>query len=284
MGRNQEAIQDLDASIERDPYYCGERYYLRGVLHAETGDLQKAEDDLRFGMGQTWGQGGLLPYGLGKISQAQGDKQAAIQYFQEAEASYGLPDPILAKIRADLKALGGEPLEVELSNAPATVIPMMTPAFTPRPTSSPDPARPTPVFTEDPSLQGATILNIDDSVAPVKLGWGFSGLWRFQPAQSLDHREVQRLSVWLNSTDTSQRLPRQISLWNFRNNMWGGPNELHWGENKINTPDEYVSPDGDVYVYLINDDDTLETTIDELGITLVLQRTDGSIEVHGITP
>jgi hypothetical protein len=66
--------------------------------------------------------------------------------------------------------------------------------------------------------------------------------------------------------------------------MWGGNNDLHWGENQINSPNEYVSPDGDVYIRLTNDDNRLETTIDRFGITMILKRTDGSIEIHGITP
>ncbi len=66
--------------------------------------------------------------------------------------------------------------------------------------------------------------------------------------------------------------------------MWGGNNELHWGENRINYANEYVSPDGDVYIHFVNQYSTLETSIDTFGITLILQRTNGSIEVHGITP
>jgi tetratricopeptide (TPR) repeat protein len=284
MGKLDDALTDLDATIAKSPNYCGIRYYLRGLIHAEQGDLDKAQEDLFFGMGQTWDRGGLLSYAQGKIALAQGDKSVAIQYFQDAESTYRLPDPIYDKIRADLIALGGTPSETAPSFEAATAIPSATPFLTPRATSSPDPALPTPPFPEDPSLQSATILDLEQPIEPVKIGWGFSVLWHFQPAQALDHREVQRLSVWLISSDTSQRLPRQISVWNFRNNMWGGNNDLHWGENRINAPNEYVSPDGDVYIRFASDDDTLETIIDTFGITLVLQRTNGSIEVHGINP
>jgi hypothetical protein len=162
--------------------------------------------------------------------------------------------------------------------------PTLTSLLTPRPTSSPNPSLPTPVFTEDPTLGFAQIVDLEQKAGPVQTGPAYDSLWRFQPAQSLDHRKVQRLSVWLISSDTSQPLPRQISLWNFRNNMWGGNNEVHWGENQINYPNEYVSPDGDVYIHFAYGNSSVETTIDELGITLILQRTDGSIEVHGITP
>lgn len=284
LGRNDAAMADLDYSISKDTYYCGDRYYLRGLLYAEKGDLEKAQQDLSFGVGQTWGRGGFLPYAQGKISLAQGDTLSAIQYFQEAEITYIFSDPVLIKIRDDLAVLGASPLEASPSFPSATAIPTPTPLLTPRPTSSPDPSMPTPVFTPDPRLQGAGIVDIEKAIEPVKLGWGFDRLWRFQPRQSLDHREVQRLSVWLISSDTSQRLPRQLSLWNFRLNMWGGNNELYWGENRINSPNDFVSPDGDVYIHFVNQDSTLETIIDTFGVTLVLQRTDGSIEIHGITP
>lgn len=284
LGRNDDALADLNHTISTDPYYCGDRYYLRGLIYAEMENLQKAQEDLSFGMGQTWGRGGLLAYAQGKIALVQGNKETAVQYFQDAEATYPLEDAILAKIRADLASLDGVPIEVTPSFPPATVIPSPTPLLTPRPTSSPDPSVPTPAFTPDPRIEYASVVDLETAIEPVKLGWGFDRLWHFQPANSLDHREVQRLSVWLISSDTSQRLPRQISLWNFRSNIWAGNNELQWGENRINFPNEYVSPDGDVYIHFVNQDSTLETIIDTFGITLILQRKDGSIEVHGITP
>jgi tetratricopeptide (TPR) repeat protein len=283
MGKLDDALNDLDFTIAKSPNYCGIRYYLRGLIYAERGELDKAEEDFLVGMGNTWERGGLLAYGQAKVALAQGDQETAIQYLQEAESTYTLNNPIYSKIREDLSALGGLPLDV-VSSIALTPISTPTPLLTPRPTSTPDPSLPTPAFTEDPNLQYATVLDLEKPIEPVKIDWGFSVWWHFQPAQSLDHREVKRLSVWLISSDTSQRLPRQISLWNFRNNMWGGNNELHWGENKIDYANEYVSPDGDVYIKFASDDETLETIIDTFGITLVLQRSDGSIEVHGITP
>ncbi|HEX2994291.1 MAG TPA: hypothetical protein VHP14_05685 [Anaerolineales bacterium] len=284
MDRKEDALTELDATISGDPYYCGERYYLRGLLHVEMGDLENAQDDLDFGMGQTWGRGGLMSYAYGKMALTEGDTEKAIQYFQDAEMTYPNIDPVLTKIRNDLVALGAAPLEVTPSFPVATAILMPTPAITARPTSSPDPSLPTPAFTPDPHLGHALIIDLESALEPVQIVWGFDKYWHFQPAQSLDHSQVQRLSVWLISSDTSQRLPRQISLWNFRNNMWGGNNELYWGENQINYPNEYVSPDGDVFIHFASDNPTLETTIDKFGITLTLQRTDGSIEVHGIVP
>ncbi len=284
MGRLDDALVDLDATISKSPNYCGMRYYLRGLIYAEMGEYDKAQDDLYFGMGQTWERGGLLSYAQGKISLAQGDKEAAIQYFQEAEASYPIHDPILGMMRNDLEMLDASPLEIASSFLPATVIPTPTALLTPRPTSSPIASMPTPAFTPDPKLQNAYVVDLEKSIGPIKIGWNTSTLWRFQPAQSLDHSEVKSLSVWLISSDTNQRLPRQLLLWNFRNNMWGSIDDLKWGENRAGYRNDLVSQDGDVIIYLVNQDNSLETIVDELGITLVIQRVDGSIEVHGITP
>jgi tetratricopeptide (TPR) repeat protein len=284
MGRLNDALVDLDYTLAKDPNYCGIRYYLRGLIYAEKGELDKAQDDLYFGIGQTWERGGLLSYAQGKIALAQGDKGSAIQYFQDAETTYSIHDPILTKIQNDLAALGASSIEVTPSFPFVTAIPKPTALLTPRPTSSPVSSVPTPPFTPDPIVQFANILDIEKTIGPITVGLNFDGLWRFQPAQSLDHREVQKLSVWVISSDTVQRLPRQLFVWNFRNNMWGGVDELKWGENRLEFQNEYVSPDGDVIVHFFNQDNTLETTIDTLGITLIIQRTDGSVEVHGITP
>jgi hypothetical protein len=284
MGRLDEALTDLDATISKSPYYCGIRYYMRGLIYAEKGDLDKAQEDLYFGMGQTWERGGLLSYAQGKIALAQGDKDSAIEYFQEAEASYTLHDPILLMMQSDLSTLGASPLEIKTTFPVATVIPTVTPQLTPRPTSSPLASLPTPAFTEDPMVQSALVVDLEQPIEHVKLGWGTSSLYRFQPAQALDHREVKSLSLWLISSNTNQRLPRQILLWNFRTNMWGSIDNPKWGENRAGYQNELVSQDGDVVVYLVNQDDTLETTVDTFGVTLVLQRTDGTIEIHGITP
>lgn len=127
LGRNQDAMADLDYSISKDPYYCGNRYYLRGLLHIEAGDIAKAEKDLAFGMGQTWDRGGFLEYAQGKIALAQGDTSAAIQHFQEAEMTYLLLDPILLKIQSDLDRLGVAPIEQFFSVPLATAIPTITP-------------------------------------------------------------------------------------------------------------------------------------------------------------
>jgi tetratricopeptide (TPR) repeat protein len=73
IGRLDDALTDLDVTISKSPYYCGMRYYLRGLIYAEKGEFDKAQNDLDLGMRQTWERGGLLSYAQGKIALAHGD-------------------------------------------------------------------------------------------------------------------------------------------------------------------------------------------------------------------
>jgi len=284
VGRLDDALADLDATIAKSPYFCGLRYYLRGLIYAENGDFDKAQDDLAMGMAQTWERGGLLSYALGKIALARNDKEAAIQYFQDAELTYPIHDPILLKMREDLSALGASPLDMETSLTPVT--PIATPTLQPTRsvTLTPMASMPVPVISPDALLQDAPIVDLEKTIGPIKVGPGSPSLWHFQAAQPLEIREVKSLSVWLISSDTSQRLPIQLFVLNFRKNIWESVEDLKWGENRAGNQNELVSGYGDVFIYLVHQDDALEITVDALGITLVIQRPDGSIEVHGITP
>jgi hypothetical protein len=187
-------------------------------------------------------------------------------------------------MQEDLSVLGASPLEVKITFPPATVIPTLMPQITPQPTSSPIGSMPTAAFNLDPKVEDALIINLEHSIGPTKIDPGSTITWRFQPAQALDHREVKSLSVWLISSDTNQRLPNQFLLWNFRTNMWDNIDNPKWGENQVGNQNELVSQDGDVIIYFANTDKTMDIFIDKFGITLVFQRADGSIEVHGFTP
>jgi tetratricopeptide (TPR) repeat protein len=115
MERYDDALEEINDSIEISPYFCGQRYYLRGLIHIGMGDLQDAQEDLEFGSGQTWDRGGLLSYAQAKIALENGDTETAIRLLQEAETTYPFQDPILRMIQEELENLGGERLEVTTS-------------------------------------------------------------------------------------------------------------------------------------------------------------------------
>lgn len=112
LEKYDEAIDELNFAIEVNPYFCGYRYYLRGLIYATIGDIEHAEKDLTFGISQTWSRGGLLPYAQAKIALHNGDTELAISLLQQAEATYHIQDPMLKLIQIDLENLGGKRLEI----------------------------------------------------------------------------------------------------------------------------------------------------------------------------
>ena len=80
-------MQILDTLIEQKPGYSGWRYYLRALIDYEIGDIDKTEQDLATGAGNTWGHLGLYAYVQGKLALDRGDNKEGILLLQEAEAS-----------------------------------------------------------------------------------------------------------------------------------------------------------------------------------------------------
>jgi tetratricopeptide (TPR) repeat protein len=112
MKRYEQALEEINDSIELSPFFCGHRYYLRSLIYIGLGDIEKAEDDIEFGTGQTWSRGGLLSYAQAKIALENGDKETAIRLLQDAEATYPFQDGTLRMIQEELEELGGERLQV----------------------------------------------------------------------------------------------------------------------------------------------------------------------------
>lgn len=111
LGRSDEAMANIEKTLGENPYYGGDRFYIRALFYADQGNMDQAQKDINFGMTQTWSRGGLLSYVQGKIALSQGKTQDAIFYFQDAEATYSYEGPMLDKIRQDLQDIGGAPRE-----------------------------------------------------------------------------------------------------------------------------------------------------------------------------
>jgi len=140
LGKPEEAMTDIEKTLSENPYYGGDRFYIRALFYADQGNMDQAQNDLDFGMTQTWGRGGLLSYVQGKIALSQGKKQDAIYYFQDAEATYLKEGPMLDQIRQDLLALGGAPREPLSYPFLVTPIPLLSTAtlpVSPTPTAMP---------------------------------------------------------------------------------------------------------------------------------------------------
>jgi tetratricopeptide (TPR) repeat protein len=275
-----EAVNLLDKTFGVCPNYFGERYYLRGLIYADQGKLDLSRKDLSFGSGQTWSQGGLLPYAAGKLALASGDRGTALKDFQQAEETYLFQGPMLEKIRQDVTKLGGLPLNPTPSFASVTPIPTPTIQVTPRPIST----LATPPLTPEANLNIEDNVDITKSVGPLQIDPTAYLTWRFQPAQAIPHKYIQTLTVWILSSDLSQKLPTQIFVWDFANNRWGAIISPVWGENTVDFPNDHVSRDGDVIIHIQGQIEVPATVIESLGVRLTVQKEDNSIEIIGFTP
>ena len=285
MGMYSEAETEINKTLNRCPYYGGDRYFLRGLIYIAMGEIDKAQQDLDFGIGETWAHGGLYPYALGKIALANNDTESAIFYFQAAEATYFNQDMILEMIRADLAKLNAQPLEVELIHLNSTSIPTPTITLTPRPSSTPK-AIPTQGYlnkTTDPNLVYSYIIDLEKGTGPFKLHRNESLYFRFQAPEPIDILNVQSLSIWLVPSDSSQQPPTFISLFS-QYGTDGGINVPLWGENKIDFPRLYVTSDGDVYIEIFNNSLDDEVQIENVSVSYTAQTKDGNVALYGYTP
>jgi tetratricopeptide (TPR) repeat protein len=288
MGKYPEAEKEINITLNRCPYYGGGRYFLRGLIYIAMGDLEKAQQDLDFGYGETWGHGGLYPYALGKIALSNKDIESAISYFQEAEATYFNQDMILEMIRADLSKLDAKPLEIMPYPINATSIPTPTVSLTPRPTSTMQftatPNKYNMTFTPDPILEYATTVNLETGTGPIRLRRNEELLLRFQPANPLDNKAAQSMSVVIKPTYEDQEYTLQLLLYDFETGSWPVINDTKWGENELDIAWNYVSPDGDVYARLHNLSMDQIVDLNNFGISLAILNSDGNVEIHGMTP
>ena len=287
-GRISEAEKEINITLDRCPYYGGGRYFLRSLIYIAMGDLEKAQQDLDFGYGETWGHGGLYPYALGKIALANNDVESAISYFQEAEATYFDQDMILEMIRADLAKLDAKPLEIIPYSINATSIPTPTVTLTPRSTSTPQftatPNKFNKTFTPDPILNYASVVDLETGTGPIRLRRNDELLIRFQPATPLDNKLAQSLSVFLRPSNENQEYTLQLLLYDFETASWPVINDTKWGENELDIAWNYVSPDGDVYARLHNVSMDQIVELSNFGVSIAIINSDGNVELHGMTP
>ncbi len=275
MGRLDDSRAQLNEIFELSPYYNGYRYYLRALIYYEQKKTDLAQQDLVFGAGQTWSHEGLASYVIGKIALDKGDKKTATEQMLIAEATltrdYGL---FLARIRKELTQLG----VTSLSPTPAIKI-SVTPIPTPKAAITPLPAI-TSSGTAVPALKGTTRVDLATGTGPLILQPNAYPSFSFQPATPLQIKSVQFLKFHLNSGSNVGQTPLQLYLWNPGSGGWGMVN-LKWGENLLANPERYVNSQGEVLIGIRNPSDQV-IRVDNVGITLGVQKPDGTSVVHGL--
>jgi Flp pilus assembly protein TadD len=284
-GRTDEAFSLINQSISIAPSYSGDRYYLRALIYYERGQRQLAVQDLDTGAGNTWFHGGLYSYVQGRMGLDLGDVGSqshaqAVQVLQYSEATLGPEYNVFReRIKKELTALGIEPLSTQVSvNAVTTPFITLTPqptsrALIPTPleTLSANPATSLPIQLPD---QAADAIVVDpESGSGTFTIYGYSTpVFRFQPAQAFQVKSVNSLSMHFASGQFKGEPPFLVELWDPYSGDWNLMGTV-WGDNKINQPEKYVLPSGDVFVALRNG--SFPISVDDMSISMEVQTQDG---------
>jgi tetratricopeptide (TPR) repeat protein len=271
QGRYEEALDVMNVLIEAMPYYGGNRYYIRALLHYALGQPELAQEDIEFGAGQTWGQYGVRAYVLGQLALDEGDEEMGLYWLQLAEASLSpTENPVLlASAREMILQLDGNflyPIPSPTEVATRTPIPVVADYvyFTPTP---PAPI-PEPILV---NFSGTGFLHFSSGEAQVFL---------FRPQGYHTIEEVVSLSVYMLGVYPSESASLRISFLPIDGGDFGKAVYLSEGENRISDPESFVTSAGYVYVKIINMG--LEpTVIDDVRIRLEAIDPEGTEVVYG---
>jgi tetratricopeptide (TPR) repeat protein len=288
-GRSNEAFQLLNKLIGEKPSYDGWRYFLRALIYQEMGEREKAAEDLMMGASNTWEHGGLYAYVQGKMALEDGNMEEGIAMLQEAEATLDyLFTPLQKRIQTELEELGAKPLEITPSvMLDATSIPTIQARPTARALPTPIPQNtplvtitPTPGISFPYNVNEAIIVDLARGAGKLTLLPNDYPLLRFQPAEPIAVKQVKSLVVHLSSASNETANPDiQIYFWVPRGGGWRyiAPT---WGDNPIDQAEDYVLPDGDIFLAIRNwGSQTIE--FNNVTLTLVVETQGGAIKTYG---
>jgi len=109
QGELNEALFSLNEWMEEDPYFYGERYYLRALVYHDLGEYEKSAADLQVGSTQVWGVEGLRHYVEALLALREGNINDGQRLLVLAEQTmtydYG---PLLGRVRREVGIIDAE--------------------------------------------------------------------------------------------------------------------------------------------------------------------------------
>jgi hypothetical protein len=214
-----------------------------------------------------------------------GNKEEAITLLQQAEASLG--SAWRTRIRAELKELGAQPLEITPSvMLNATSMPTFQTRPTERPLDTPVALATSQVaatgvadFSLPFNAETAIIIDLATGSGKLTLLPDDFPLFRFQPGEPIPVKQVKSLVVHVIPAGDEITNPElQISIWG-TNGGWGMIDPT-WGNNPVDQPQSRVLPEGDIFLAIRNWG-TRTIVLDQFSVTLVVETLDGAIKTYG---
>ncbi len=256
LGRVTEALEELDRIIEENPYYGGERYYLRALIHQEMGNTEQARDDLYFGAGNTWEHGGLYPYVQSLLASTEGNDEAAVELLRYAEATMRrYMGPFLERFQQELADQLIPPLEVT---------PSIELAVTPIPTPGP----------EFPRANPRLIMKYSESTGPVILEPGETLDINFVPPLGYDPAWINAFRLFLLPYQAGSVEEVEVFVWSDDSAKLESI-DAEWGENLLLPSRKYVSVSGEIFFRFHNPGEQ-QVEFDDIGMAIDIETQDGS--------
>ncbi len=248
LGRYPQALEDLNDLIEDQPKYNGYRYHLRALVHYELGKRQAAAADLQTGDSNTWQTAEVRSYLLARTALDQGDRQKAVRYFQEAvETLPWIYVSLIERSKAYLAELGAAPLpETPSISLSVTPLPPFQPARLPEDVTA---ALATRAAGGVLPPMGSSRVSLADGIGPGSYNNASDLLYRFSPPEPVSISAVRRLALRLEPQSSDQPTKFEIFLWDQRSGEWAMVRP-GWGETEIQNPERFVTPEGEVYLYI----------------------------------
>jgi len=270
LGRMDEAEAELNQMIEARPFYDGERYALRALIHFEKGEMDLMRQDLDSAHSNSWGTSPIEMYIDGMLALQAGDEAQAVGYLQQAELAYkpglgALNDRILTA----LGSLNADPVVPPLDVAyQPTAHPTLAPTPTPRPE------------TFNPLDPSQTLLRVvmEDGAGPLAVAYQQSVYIQFQPFAERPAGDVKRVTIQVAfepaaAVHQETNWPPVIYAWDFARADWramGGPVPIEMTDH----PGDLVAPDGSVYL-LLNGDARAFSFVDQVTVGVDILKPDG---------
>lgn len=266
------AAAELDASIERSPYYCGCRYFLRALIRLDQDRLPEAADDLDAGYGQTWDHTGIYLYVRGRLALHDGDESGGWDLIRQAEATLERRyEQLRVRIVKDMTAAGVAPLEqvatVMYSAAQATELP--APIALPQDRTAPNNVG----LRVDLATGIGPLLSYEHTVRA----------YHAASRTALPAGDVALATIHLQGVSRSAMDEYLFKVWDQRQGGWVTFNPAANGTLDLVDPDGFVSPMGDVF-FLIVHHGSEDRRVNWIGVTLAIRQADGGLVRVGLEP
>ncbi|MGD2162954.1 MAG: tetratricopeptide repeat protein, partial [Anaerolineales bacterium] len=255
-GAVDQALDEINYTIESCPSFSGTRYYLRALIHAERGNDEQAVQDLLLGSFNTWEQAGLKAYVESLLALNAGNRTQAVESLKVAEQtmdrSHG---PFIERIQADLSSMGV---------SPEVITPNPNPPSTPMATLPEDHPTPPP----------ETYVKYTTGAGAMRLEPGALHYFHFFAPEGFEKERV--FSLKANLIGGTEGFPTELELLMHNPAMaYWQPFELVWGSNDVWPAGDYVNTSGDINIRLCNTgDEPIE--FEDIGITIVVVDSSGT--------